>query len=300
MEDFMERIHKILLETCDNYPDELAKDIKKLSKKLESFAHCPCTDKEYARMQPFAQNPELAKIVLDILKVYTPDPQEKYYFDSTNYWYCVALISLWGDEEAVKYLSDTTDTFIAAKSGETDLMQRNFSYINNPIYSDISQKLEDYYKKLFDECPVFDFIKKVGMTVPKGDWSVGFNLQNFEGFEFYNSLTDEEHLSRYTLKVDFSTPYGNGEFFNLNFSDMDNYIRLHTDNVEDFTPRLIKASSTLCEIPFANDIMKLKETVAKIEEVLGIKLYHCEVFVPRGVKSKKILADWIKNNILSE
>lgn len=297
----MERISEILAEICENYPKELAKELKKLSNKLLSYAYCPCSEKEYARMEPFAQNAELAEIVFNILKECTPESLKATY-ELRDYWYCIALISHWGDDEAVKYLSDTTDALIAAKSGDTDLMKRNFEHIKKPIYSEISQKLDDYFKKLYDECPVFDFIKEVGLTIPE-DWAgftIGFNLQNYEDFQSYNDLTDKERLSRYTLKVDFGTPYGDGEFFKLDFQDMKNHIRLHTNNIDNFTPRLIEGGTTLCEIETATDIMKLKETVAKIEEVLDIKLYHCEVFVPRGVKSKKILSDWIKKHIMSE
>lgn len=299
----MECISNVLVELCENYPKDLAKELKKLSNKLKSFSYCPCSEKEFARMESFSQNSELSQIVLNVLKEHTPDFKDSLFFnDSVSYWYCIALISQWGDEEAAKYLSDTTDVLISAKSGDIDLMKRNFEFIKKPIYNTIFQKLDDYFKKLCDECPVFDFVKEIGLTIPEDleGWSMGFNLQNYEDFQFANDLTEKQRRSRYKLTVDFQTPCGDGEFFKLHFQDMDNYIRLRTSNVDDFCPRLIEASETICEIETANDITKLKETISKIEEVLGIKLYYCEVFVPRGIKSKKILTDWIKNNILSE
>lgn len=91
----MEYIYELILERSENYPPKVKAQMEKFAKKLQSFCYCPVLEKEFARMEPFATQEELVKLVFEIIKNYEilDDPYGIGY-DLVGYWYCIALLSL--------------------------------------------------------------------------------------------------------------------------------------------------------------------------------------------------------------
>lgn len=91
--------------------------IWKLCSKIASTIHAPVTKKEYERMLPFAQNPEIVDAVLKYFEIYGPDYKDRTLFtifDTIGYYYCVALISQsdYRQEDCIKLLWELVDYHI--------------------------------------------------------------------------------------------------------------------------------------------------------------------------------------------
>ena len=113
----MEKIHVLVSERSARLTPQGKTQAGKLAKKLDSFWHCPVTDKEYGRMAPFAGQQELVELVLEILRDY-PVPDSGDYsviFDTVGYWYCIALLSLSENDAVLQFLDRLTDSLIARR-----------------------------------------------------------------------------------------------------------------------------------------------------------------------------------------
>lgn len=293
----MKYIYDILSEKAENQPKALAKELNKLAGKLNTFSFCPTKEKEYARMKPFSTNPELLDIVLEVLSNNKPEDNSSLSFDTVGYWYCVALVSYSGEKKAEAFLSELTDELIAKKSSDISLMRRNMEMISVEIeYADIQTKIDEYFRKLCEESPVYAFANEIGMTLPEGDWNFTFRIGNFDDNKFDSELTQKELEERYVLTVEFFYPKGDGTCCNLNFQNRSNDVHMHNINNFSSDATIYNGSNAVCRIESANDLMRLKETIASIEKAINIQFnkdfdYN---YFSKGVKSKKILQDWLK------
>jgi len=93
-----------------------AEKIDALNRKLGSFIHAPLNLKEVLRMEPFAADAEVVRAVAVSLDNYAilPTSTEECErqrttglpkdYDIVGFWYCVALLALSAEPEAVPYL----------------------------------------------------------------------------------------------------------------------------------------------------------------------------------------------------
>ena len=96
--------------------------IDALNRKLGSFIHAPLNLKEVLRMEPFAADAEVVRAVAATLDNYailptSPEERERQRtsglskdYDIVGFWYCVALLALSAEPEAVRYLEGFYDT----------------------------------------------------------------------------------------------------------------------------------------------------------------------------------------------
>lgn len=141
----------MLLEAAEaaGVPDEV---IWKLCSKIASTIHAPVTKKEYERMLPFAQNPQIVDVVLKYLDTYGPDYVDENLsslFDIIGYYYCVALISLsdYRQEDCIKMLWDKVyyhiENYDKKNGGSFDVLLRNMKVLeaSRPYLTPMKEKM---------------------------------------------------------------------------------------------------------------------------------------------------------------
>lgn len=144
----------LLLEAAEEVgvPDEV---IWKLCSKISSTIHAPVTKKEYERMLPFAQNPQIVDAVLKYFETYGPDYKDKTLFtifDIIGYYYCIALISLsdYRQEDCIKMLWDKVDYHIQnynkKNGGSFDVLLRNMKVLESmrPYLTPMKEKMIEF------------------------------------------------------------------------------------------------------------------------------------------------------------
>ena len=114
----------------------------KLCKKLSAFAHCPITLKEYLRMKPYADDPDIVDVVFSSIS------DNRYPFtDGANkvepiqaYWYCIAIISQtdYKREECKALLKELIGFFDGQRQDAGALLKRNMEVLVS-TYRDLDE-----------------------------------------------------------------------------------------------------------------------------------------------------------------
>ena len=110
--------------------------IDALNRKLGSFIHAPLNLKEILRMEPFAADGEVVRAVaasLDDYAILPTSPEERERqrttglpkdYDIVGFWYCVALLALSAEPEAVRYLLVLARMLMVEDPAELFLLRR--------------------------------------------------------------------------------------------------------------------------------------------------------------------------------
>ena len=110
--------------------------IDALNRKLGSFIHAPLNLKEVLRMEPFAADAEVVRAVAATLDNYaiiptSPTERERQRttglpkdYDIVGFWYCVALLALSAEPEAVRYLLVLARILMVEDPAELFLLRR--------------------------------------------------------------------------------------------------------------------------------------------------------------------------------
>lgn len=263
----MENIGVLIIERSDNYPSHIKTQLEKFAKKLQSFCYCPVSDKEYARMESFATQKDLVELVFEILKDYHVPDSDDYgtIFDKVGYWYCIALLSLSDNKNILKFLENLTENLIARKHRDTTLLKRNFQYYANcPNLEGMYRKIKLYFQELNDISPVYELMKLIGMTVPEEvPWRFSFTLTNYVDFKFEKDMSDQEKEQRFDLRVEFHSPYGDGECYKIHFKNYTNLIRTGYVTNNDTSGEIYFPGREV-HLPSAPSVMNLKKLLQKL------------------------------------
>ena len=121
-----------------------------LCSKLSSTSHAPVTKKEYDRMIPFAEKPATVDAVIKFLETYRPPFEDKYWilkFDSTAYYYCIALISLsdYRHEDCEKLLWELINIHIENDEDMIGVLLRNMKMLESTrtFLTPMKERLEE-------------------------------------------------------------------------------------------------------------------------------------------------------------
>ena len=126
-------------------------EIWELCKKISQATHAPVTLKEYLRMEPFAQKEKTVDTVLKLLETYIPPFDAQYWtgiFDTTGYYYCLALISLsdYRKEDCEKQLWTTIDQFLKKDKDleKIPVLLRNMKVLGSqrPVLKEMKEHIE--------------------------------------------------------------------------------------------------------------------------------------------------------------
>lgn len=173
----------------------LLKEIDKFCKKLESFTHCPVNEKEYNRMEVFSRDKELVDFIYKIIKEYTINSDYlSSYYDSVDYWYCIALFSLDEGKEKVEFIKDLSERLIEKKHKDIGLMQRNvYAFSNIKVFEDIRNNINKYMNEVEKNCEAYKWSNEIGLKLSENDyWEYYFMLSTDGEQKFAFQMTEEE------------------------------------------------------------------------------------------------------------
>ena len=134
--------------------------IDALNRKLGSFIHAPLNLKEVLRMEPFAADTEVVRAVAATLDNYailptSPEERERQRtsglskdYDIVGFWYCVALLALSTEPEAVRYLPF-------------------------PHLQELRSRIEGFYDTVTHQLEAFRWLEAAGIPWPESyEWEV--------------------------------------------------------------------------------------------------------------------------------
>ena len=136
-----------------------AEKIDALNHKLGSFIHAPLNLKEILRMEPFAADTEVVRAVAATLDNYailptSPEERERQYttglpkdYDIVGFWYCVALLALSAEPEAVRYLLVLARMLMVEDPAELFLLRRIVRLLEGfpfPHLQDLKSRIEGF------------------------------------------------------------------------------------------------------------------------------------------------------------
>ena len=171
----------------DSTPDAVQK-IDALNRKLGSFIHAPLNLKEVLRMEPFAADAEVVRAVAATLDDYailptssaerehqrTTDLSKDY--DIVGFWYCVALLALSAEPEAVRYLLVLARMLMVEDPAELFLLRRTVRLLEGfpfPHLQELRSRIEAFYDTVTHRLEAFRWLEAAGIPWPESyEWEV--------------------------------------------------------------------------------------------------------------------------------
>lgn len=165
-----------------------AEKIDALNRKLGSFIHAPFNLKEILRMEPFAADTEVVRAVaatLDnyaILPTSTEECERQYTtglpkdYDIVGFWYCVALLALSAEPEAVRYLLVLARILMVEDPAELFLLRRIVRLLEEfpfPHLQKLRGRIENFYDTVTHQLEAFRWLEAAGIPWPESyEWEV--------------------------------------------------------------------------------------------------------------------------------
>ena len=151
-----------------------AEKIDALNRKLGSFIHAPLNLKEVLRMEPFAADAEVVRAVAATLDDYTilpTSPEERECqrttvlpkdYDIVEFWYCVALLALSAEPEAVRYLLVLARILMVEDPAELFLLRRIVRLLEGfpfPRLQELKRRIEAFYDPVTHRLEAFRWLE---------------------------------------------------------------------------------------------------------------------------------------------
>ena len=171
----------------DSTPDVVQK-IDTLNRKLGSFLHAPLNLKEVLRMEPFAADGEVVRAVaatLDDYAILPTSPAEcerqrttglPKDYDIVGFWYCVALLALSAEPEAVRYLLVLARMLMVEDPAELFLLRRTVRLLDGfpfPHLQELRSRIEAFYDAVTHRLEAFRWLEAAGIPWPESyEWEV--------------------------------------------------------------------------------------------------------------------------------
>ena len=165
-----------------------AEKIDALNHKLGSFIHAPLNLKEILRMEPFAADTEVVRAVAATLDNYailptSPEERERQYttglpkdYDIVGFWYCVALLALSAEPEAVRYLLVLARMLMVEDPAELFLLRRIVRLLEGfpfPHLQDLKSRIEGFYDTVTHQLEAFRWLEAAGIPWPESyEWEL--------------------------------------------------------------------------------------------------------------------------------
>ena len=165
-----------------------AEKIDALNRKLGSFIHAPLNLKEVLRMEPFAADTEVVHAVtatLDNYAILPTSPEERELqrttglskdYDIVGFWYCVALLALSAEPEAVRYLLVLARMLMVEDPAELFLLRRIVRLLEGfpfPHLQELRGRIEAFYDTVTHQLEAFRWLEAAGIPWPESyEWEV--------------------------------------------------------------------------------------------------------------------------------
>lgn len=165
-----------------------AEKIDALNRKLGSFIHAPLNLKEVLRMEPFAADAEVVRAVAATLDNYailptSPEERERQRttglpkdYDIVGFWYCVALLALSAEPEAVRYLLVLARMLMVEDPAELFLLRRIVRLLEGfpfPHLQELKSRIEGFYDTVTHQLEAFRWLEAAGIPWPESyEWEV--------------------------------------------------------------------------------------------------------------------------------
>lgn len=162
--------------------------IDALNRKLGSFIHAPLNLKEVLRMEPFAADTEVVRAVAATLDNYailptSPEERERQRttglpkdYDIVGFWYCVALLALSAEPEAVRYLLVLARILMVEDPAELFLLRRIVRLLEGfpfPHLQELKSRIEGFYDTVTHQLEAFRWLEAAGIPWPESyEWEV--------------------------------------------------------------------------------------------------------------------------------
>lgn len=213
----MDKVHKqhreIRIPTPANCNVTLSDKINRLNSALDSYIHAPANKKEILRMQPYASDRELIRIVADFLQSYPCIPftvQELrnyctagfFNYDIIRFWYCAALLALSPDSCAIAYLSKLAHTLMEQGPGDLHILYRIVLLLPEQKHlHELNRELSDYYEKIIPTLVSTKWLTKANIPYPDDfEWNISFHFTS-DGEMFPASGDKRDKQSWFILTV---------------------------------------------------------------------------------------------------
>ena len=199
-----------------------AEKIDALNRKLGSFIHAPLNLKEVLRMEPFAADTEVVHAVtatLDNYAILPTSPEERELqrttglskdYDIVGFWYCVALLALSAEPEAVRYLLVLARMLMVEDPAELYLLRRIVRLLEGfqfPHLQELKSRIEGFYDTVTHQLEAFRWLEAAGIPWPESyEWEVIAQFSS-DGEPYADPATPkEERRRRVVLTLRLNSP----------------------------------------------------------------------------------------------
>ena len=196
--------------------------IDALNRKLGSFIHAPLNLKEVLRMEPFAADTEVVRAVAATLDNYailptSPEERERQRtsglskdYDIVGFWYCVALLALSAEPEAVRYLLVLARILMVEDPAELFLLRRIVRLLEGfpfPHLQELRSRIEGFYDTVTHQLEAFRWLEAAGIPWPESyEWEVIAQFSS-DGEPYADPATPkEERRRRVVLTLRLNSP----------------------------------------------------------------------------------------------
>lgn len=303
--------NKIRIPTPTNCNVTLSDKINRLNSALDSYIHAPTNRKEILRMQPYATDGELIRIVADFLQGYpcipfTAQELEIYCmvglfdYDIIRFWYCAALLALSPDSCAIAYLSKLAHTLMEQGPGDLHILYRIVLLLPEQKHlHELNRELTDYYERIIPTLVSAKWLAKANIPYPDDfEWSISFHFTS-DGEMFPVSDNKRDEQAWFVLTVRLFGPrslfydYARFTSYQIHVCNGDNSIHGDWNEKDGFL--VCNGEWLMKDEPYTPDQLVLLMHKLSNNGIRFSKI-PASIYTTKGI-SRKAVVEWIKSEM---
>ena len=303
--------NKIRIPTPTNCNVTLSDKINRLNSALDSYIHAPTNRKEILRMQPYATDGELIRIVADFLQGYpcipfTAQELEIYCmvglfdYDIIRFWYCAALLALSPDSCAIAYLSKLAHTLMEQGPGDLHILYRIVLLLPEQKHlHELNRELTDYYERIIPTLVSAKWLAKANIPYPDDfEWSISFHFTS-DGEMFPVSDNKRDEQAWFVLTVRLFGPrslfydYARFTSYQIHVCNGDNSIHGDWNEKDGFL--VCNGEWLMKDEPYTPDHLVLLMHKLSNNGIRFSKI-PASIYTTKGI-SRKAVVEWIKSEM---
>lgn len=303
--------NKIRIPTPTNCNVTLSDKINRLNSALDSYIHAPTNRKKILRMQPYATDGELIRIVADFLQGYpcipfTAQELEIYCmvglfdYDIIRFWYCAALLALSPDSCAIAYLSKLAHTLMEQGPGDLHILYRIVLLLPEQKHlHELNRELTDYYERIIPTLVSAKWLAKANIPYPDDfEWSISFHFTS-DGEMFPVSDNKRDEQAWFVLTVRLFGPrslfydYARFTSYQIHVCNGDNSIHGDWNEKDGFL--ICNGEWLMKDEPYTPDQLVLLMHKLSNNGIRFSKI-PASIYTTKGI-SRKAVVEWIKSEM---
>ena len=303
--------NKIRIPTPTNCNVTLSDKINRLNSALDSYIHAPTNRKEILRMQPYATDGELIRIVADFLQGYpcipfTAQELEIYCmvglfdYDIIRFWYCAALLALSPDSCAIAYLSKLAHTLMEQGPGDLHILYRIVLLLPEQKHlHELNRELTDYCERIIPTLVSAKWLAKANIPYPDDfEWSISFHFTS-DGEMFPVSDNKRDEQAWFVLTVRLFGPrslfydYARFTSYQIHVCNGDNSIHGDWNEKDGFL--VCNGEWLMKDEPYTPDQLVLLMHKLSNNGIRFSKI-PASIYTTKGI-SRKAVVEWIKSEM---